>query len=407
MIRQNIAFATKDFFDIQKATYMELKWYVKDYERVHAGTPIVRLTLFGYNMPQSHVINSDFEGICRILNPDTTIIRFPEDELAFIVDNEMDYIYPYKLDKHADSFTNETIINWKQISGLETTVGVPMAVKNTDALYISNCFKNSKMFLVFNFYTKYVKLKKGDTISLKFSNGDILDFTLESKPAKNANGVILPEDNENYCTYLKDEDYLGGFLSCTPRIIGKKKASIRKNEFALSHKDLSLFLSETLSMVRISFNSEGGTFIDIDIQSCIMDKKVCPMIIKSLFIILAEEISKFDSSYSSEKLKTIEDIKDTAVSNTVEKDPCFVYLMHDEANGFYKIGMSNNPVYREGTLQSEKPTIKLIASHRYPTRKFASALETALHNLYSNLHIRGEWYRLSEDDVSDIIEGLK
>lgn len=24
MIRQNIAFATKDFFDIQKATYMEL-----------------------------------------------------------------------------------------------------------------------------------------------------------------------------------------------------------------------------------------------------------------------------------------------------------------------------------------------------------------------------------------------
>ena len=253
----------------------------------------------------------------------------------------------------------------------------------------------------------FVKLILNSYLSLKFSNGDILDFTLESKPAKNANGVILPEDNENYCTYLKDEDYLGGFLSCTPRIIGKKKASIRKNEFALSHKDLSLFLSETLSMVRISFNSEGGTFIDIDIQSCIMDKKVCPMIIKSMFIILAEEISKFDSSYSSEKLKTIEDIKDTAVSNTVEKDPCFVYLMHDEANGFYKIGMSNNPVYREGTLQSEKPTIKLIASHRYPTRKFASALETALHNLYSNLHIRGEWYKLSEDDVSDIIEGLK
>lgn len=81
--------------------------------------------------------------------------------------------------------------------------------------------------------------------------------------------------------------------------------------------------------------------------------------------------------------------------------------MHDEANGFYKIGMSNNPIYREGTLQSEKPTIKLIASHKYPSRKFASALEAALHNLYSNLHVRGEWYRLRDEDVNEIIEGLK
>ena len=157
-------------------------------------------------------------------------------------------------------------------------------------------------------------------------------------------------------------------------------------------------------MMRITFNSEGGTHIDIDIQSHVMNKDVCPIIIKNMFIKLVEEISKFDSSYSLEKL---ENIKESTSFSTIKEDPCFVYLMHDEAKGFYKIGMSNNPVYREGTLQSEKPTIKSIASHKYPSRKFASALEAALQNLYSNLHVRGEWYRLRDEDVNEIIDGLK
>ena len=133
-------------------------------------------------------------------------------------------------------------------------------------------------------------------------------------------------------------------------------------------------------MIRITFNSEGGTCIDLNIQSKIMNNSECPMIIKGMFVKLAEEISMFDSSYTLERLQKI---KDKSLCISVKYDPCFVYLMYDEANGFYKIGMSNNPVYREGTLQSEKPTIKLIASHKYPTRKFAFAIEAALHNLYS------------------------
>lgn len=55
MIRQKIAFDTKDFYDIQKATDIKLKWYVKNNERVHVGTPIVRLILMGYELPQAGV----------------------------------------------------------------------------------------------------------------------------------------------------------------------------------------------------------------------------------------------------------------------------------------------------------------------------------------------------------------
>ena len=47
---------------------------------------------------------------------------------------------------------------------------------------------------------------------------------------------------------------------------------------------------------------------------------------------------------------------------------CYVYLMIDTTNNFYKIGISNNPRYREHTLQSDKPTIELVAAREYPTR---------------------------------------
>ena len=96
-----------------------------------------------------------------------------------------------------------------------------------------------------------------------------------------------------------------------------------------------------------------------------------------------------------------------AQPNNNEQGNCFVYLMQDSANGYYKIGISNNPTYRERTLQSEKPSIEMIASKRFPNRKIAMAIESALHNTYSQQRVRGEWFNLTEADVAAIIETLK
>lgn len=90
-----------------------------------------------------------------------------------------------------------------------------------------------------------------------------------------------------------------------------------------------------------------------------------------------------------------------------EFDYCSVYLMHDTRNGFHKIGISKTPTYREKTLQSEKPTIELICSKEYPSRKIAEAIESALHKVYENNRIRGEWFDLSEKDILIIRETLK
>ena len=76
--------------------------------------------------------------------------------------------------------------------------------------------------------------------------------------------------------------------------------------------------------------------------------------------------------------------------------------MVDTTNGYHKIGISNNPEYREHTLQSEKPTIELLAAKQFPSRIIASAIESALHSAFGEKRLRGEWFDLTDQDVSDI-----
>lgn len=81
--------------------------------------------------------------------------------------------------------------------------------------------------------------------------------------------------------------------------------------------------------------------------------------------------------------------------------------MRDNTNGYYKIGISNKPEYREKTLQSEKPSIELVACKKYPVRIIAESFESALHTTYSQQRLRGEWFNLNDADVAAIIETLK
>ena len=74
-----------------------------------------------------------------------------------------------------------------------------------------------------------------------------------------------------------------------------------------------------------------------------------------------------------------------------------VYVMIDKNTGYYKIGRSINPIIRERTLQSEKPTIDMLFN--YPS---TNNCETELHDIYSKKRVRGEWFDLSGSDLKDI-----
>jgi len=72
-----------------------------------------------------------------------------------------------------------------------------------------------------------------------------------------------------------------------------------------------------------------------------------------------------------------------------------VYIMKDNHNGLYKIGKSQNPKTRERTLQSEKPSIKMV----FNAPESEDLSERTLHNEFANQRRRGEWFALSPAQV--------
>lgn len=77
--------------------------------------------------------------------------------------------------------------------------------------------------------------------------------------------------------------------------------------------------------------------------------------------------------------------------------PGFVYVMVNHANGFYKIGFSSRPKFREETLASQEPLIELLA-----TTPGTKGDEAALHEEFAAKRLRGEWFTLTEVDVEEL-----
>lgn len=71
------------------------------------------------------------------------------------------------------------------------------------------------------------------------------------------------------------------------------------------------------------------------------------------------------------------------------------YLMKDNNTGLYKIGKSKNPKNREKTLQSEKPTLKMV-------KIWSKNIEKHLHYIYKEQRVRGEWFELTPIQVKYI-----
>ena len=83
-------------------------------------------------------------------------------------------------------------------------------------------------------------------------------------------------------------------------------------------------------------------------------------------------------------------------------NPIFVYLMRNNRNGYYKIGKSKNPIYREVTLQAEDPDVILILAV-----KCRAAVERDLHRHFARHRLRGEWFSLSAAQVEEALALLR
>jgi predicted GIY-YIG superfamily endonuclease len=231
--------------------------------------------------------------------------------------------------------------------------------------------KNNIPYIVFSVDSKIIRLNNGDSIDLQFigidGNKSVLNFPI------------------------------------TRNHIEKKVSNVYDNSFycELSQDDISCMMNNDCVSWRVRFNKQPFMSVEGSNESIWCPKEYAGDVFRSYssqFMQLIEELqNEYTISFSSKS-----NSKPTVATN----ETCFVYLMVDTSNGYFKIGISNDPEYREHTLQSEKPTIEKLCAKEYPNRTIASAIESALHKAYESKRLRGEWFVLDADDVNAIIATL-
>ena len=208
------------------------------------------------------------------------------------------------------------------------------------------------------------KIYKGDCLSLLFTNGEVVDYPFTDKPVFNK----------------FDRKY--------------------EIDIPLYQEDIDLLRKNSLNEFRITFNTEAKKPEIYCIENSFF-KDYVQQAIMAYVNMFVDLLKKLLPDYCLSR-RNVGKVPREYLFNW-----CYVYLMKDKANGYHKIGISNTPEYRERTLQSEKPSIELLACKKFPTRKIAEAIESALHAAYSQRRLRGEWFNLNEEDVAAILETLK
>jgi len=223
---------------------------------------------------------------------------------------------------------------------------------------------DNKDFIVFKYSTKDYKLTIGSKISFLFQNGEILEFEITTKPHKHT-----------------EHTHWG---------------NIFETRVQLTTQELEILKTKGFSKWQIEFAKTGKKITGI------IDSPDTQFSINKLTKEYQELVQREINDY-----QPLTDKLETPANSTLDNEECFVYLMIDLTNNFYKIGISSKPEYREKTLQSEKPTIEMLCKKRFPNRKIANSIEQALHQAYAEKRIRGEWFDLTDKEIQELKETLK
>lgn len=351
---------------------------VKNFQYINKGDLLLQATL-GDNLLRAESENSypflssesgffytdAFSCFCNICDFKTKTLRF-YDTIEELLQTEFGHNFTVCI----DAFTHTKTIDNKHLFAIT----MEDMAENEDYLYIDFEFLKGKPVIQIFYNIIDYRVKVGDKVILLFNDGSTIQYLIHAKPK-----------------YISKSGR-GNSISCS--------------NIPLSASDIIALSNEYLDNVRLIIDDSERkiTFKHSLNNNCENNQK-------TLLKFYAKTFSKALDEYGIDISCLVRDNDETEKSerncNRNKESPCYVYLMQDLANGFYKIGISNNPEYREGTLQSEKPTIELICARQYPTRTIAEAFEAALHNTFTNKRLRGEWFELSPQDVEILKDTLK
>ena len=337
--------------------------FIKEFSYVDVGT---KLFEFKYK-----------DSICSVFSDTSGVIAYPitrsvkEGQVLYQVYDSyhelVEHLFANTYEIVEDDFTKEKHIKWRVYSGYRGDLSV---YRYGEGFRLNMYFATLNLnisrgnpIIQFLFNTNKqngIRVKKNDTVSLLFADGSILDFIVSQKPYKTGAGIT----DTAIDLMLKESD-----------IVALREKNLAKMRITFANGDAPATLTNNLS----------GSF---DVS----------------YLLLQRYVKEYESILDCLGVKW-EHKHEESITPSIKghpSDPCYVYLMVDKANGYHKIGISNHPEYREGTLQSEKPTIELVCAKQYPSRIIASAIESALHSAFGGKRLRGEWFDLSENEVNDI-----
>lgn len=349
------------------------KWLLSDYSYVNKGDNIMEIsehskfTQYMIKVQGKTIVKSPYSGILvydikpdiasKKLNKGSLLCTIYTDDLSIMEDR-----FKYQFNVNEDDFTKKTIISCKFLSEtLTTSLYTSLGIRLTSYLNLNFEWVEDKCYIVLSYDNKEIRLDKNFSFLMLFDNGNVLSLNPEIKPSNNICRLRLS---------TTDMNVLENSLFTKWRIIDKEgNILVQGKNNCCSHIPTSDNNSKNISSIAF--------------QKFIRDFRK----------VIKENVS-------IDKLEEQEN--EITINNS-----CYVYLMIDTTNNFHKIGISNNPKYREHTLQSDKPTIELLCAKEYPSRDIATAIESSLHQVYATKRIRGEWFNLEETDIENIKQTLK
>lgn len=285
----------------------------------------------------------------------------------------------FNIIENKDIFNDQTNLKWEVVANryidaykIQGYPSFEMASNKGISIYISFEYLDKKAYIAFGIKSANIQLRIGDVFSLllkKEKNKKVLDFSILNKPTQVDSSDIKEYDKVFY--------------------------------FELFYEDIDILKSYLCTNWRITFADNRRTSIDGVNESDWTPSFLAGDVFRNYACSFDTELNEREIEIEHHKTTKLLKGKDVSLG-----DSCHVYLMHDTTNGFYKIGISNNPEYRERTLQSEKPSIEIVCCKEYPIRSIAEAFEAALHKAFASKRIRGEWFSLDETDVMVLVKTL-
>ena len=335
------------------------EWHKQTGEFVKQGEKILSFILEN-QIIEHYTEKEGYLEIVKEVNKDTGYLdRILSKDLIYIIrdkkENEISLNEKFKNipDIMIDDFTENKIIKSMIVgtSSLDDKILFEFSFNNID----------KKDYIVFSYITGDLKLTEDDVILFLFEDNRIIKFKI---------------NNPSY-----------------------KKSQYRfENKVQIIDDEILHFEKEKLSRWKIistktNYEIIGGKGYKYSIyKSPIYLNFVIQKLAKQYRELVRNEIPDYKPLLEYEPFSSI--------NTTTEFEECYVYLMIDTINQYHKIGISNKPSWREKTLQSEKPSIELIANKKFVSRRIALSIEKAFHTTFANKRVRGEWFLISSISIS-------